>query len=322
MLKPLTRQLVYAHPNSELYYYDPLAPPSLRHADPILLIFAQINRPTILDLHPTRSFIRSLLNQGLEVFFLNWRYPSHLGSTLADYIFTDIHQAVESAAQYSANKKVHLCGICQGGYFCACYISIFGEKIASFIPIVTPIDFCVPQNRLFQICRYLNLEEMAAFSERIPGVFIRYLLDNIAPFHLSYKKFKAQKKYVQLQNTADQEIFQALNDWSEDYPDQNSGVFKEFIQTAVQQNSLVTGDLQIGSHRIKLSALTMPILNIYATQDHLCPVSSVTALSRYHNSHCYREHAFEGGHVGVFASETGIAVMPPVIRQWVKTRSD
>ena len=43
---------------------------------PLLIIYAQINRFHIMDIHPSRSVVKSLLSKGLDVYLLDWGYPS------------------------------------------------------------------------------------------------------------------------------------------------------------------------------------------------------------------------------------------------------
>jgi hypothetical protein len=46
-----------------------------RHAVPIVLVFALINRPDIFDLRPGNSFVQFLLEEGFDVFLLDWGVP-------------------------------------------------------------------------------------------------------------------------------------------------------------------------------------------------------------------------------------------------------
>src|SRR5947209_17357043 len=39
---------------------------------PILLVYALINRPYVLDLMPGNSFVEYLVNQGFDVYMLDW----------------------------------------------------------------------------------------------------------------------------------------------------------------------------------------------------------------------------------------------------------
>ena len=54
----------------------------------LLVIYAPINRFHILDLNPSKSVVRTLLNNGIDVYLLDWGYPDKKDNklTLKDYI--------------------------------------------------------------------------------------------------------------------------------------------------------------------------------------------------------------------------------------------
>ena len=43
---------------------------------PILIVYALINRSYVLDLQPDKSWIRSLLSQGFDVYLIDWKTPT------------------------------------------------------------------------------------------------------------------------------------------------------------------------------------------------------------------------------------------------------
>src|SRR5580693_1912983 len=66
------RSLVYQHDKVKLYHYHAKKKSRL---PPLLVVFATVNRPEILDLFPEHSFIGNLLENGLDVYLLDWGYP-------------------------------------------------------------------------------------------------------------------------------------------------------------------------------------------------------------------------------------------------------
>src|SRR5690349_6709607 len=45
---------------------------------PILIVYAMVNRYTILDLQPNRSLIRNLLDHGQDVYLVDWGYADRM----------------------------------------------------------------------------------------------------------------------------------------------------------------------------------------------------------------------------------------------------
>ena len=69
------KELVWTLNKAKLYRYEPVVPAEKRHPVPLLLVFALMNRPYILDLRPGHSFVEFMVNQGYD------RLPTRLGRT-------------------------------------------------------------------------------------------------------------------------------------------------------------------------------------------------------------------------------------------------
>ena len=65
----------------------------------------------------------------------------------------------------------------------------------------------------------------------------------------------------------------------------------------------------------------MPVLNIYATEDHLVPPGASVALKDYVGTKDYTELAFPGGHIGIYVSSRAHKEVPPSIGKWLDERS-
>src|SRR5579884_2889593 len=67
------RTFVWGRNKARLYRYTPVVPTA--HPVPVLLVYALINRPYILDLLPGASFVEYLLGRGFDVYLLDWGEP-------------------------------------------------------------------------------------------------------------------------------------------------------------------------------------------------------------------------------------------------------
>src|SRR3546814_12745285 len=65
------------------------------------------------------------------------------------------------------------------------------------------------------------------------------------------------------------ENFLRMERWIFDSPDQVGEAFREFIKWFYQGNGFVNGGVQIGGREVRLDNVGMPVLNIFAEQDHL-----------------------------------------------------
>ena len=76
----------------------------------------------------------------------------------------------------------------------------------------------------------------------------------------------------------------------------------------------------LGERRVDLAAVTMPVLNVYASQDHLVPPAASKALAGCCGSRDYTELSFRGGHIGLYVSARAQREVPPAIAGWLLTR--
>ncbi|MGA7289902.1 MAG: hypothetical protein WBX02_17490, partial [Terriglobales bacterium] len=69
------KELVWTLNKAKLYRYIPVVPKEQRHPTPLLLVFALMNRPYILDLRPGHSFVEFMVRSGYDLYLLDWGIP-------------------------------------------------------------------------------------------------------------------------------------------------------------------------------------------------------------------------------------------------------
>ena len=116
------------------------------------------------------------------------------------------------------------------------------------------------------------------------------------------------------------EDFLRMEKWIFDSPDQAGEAFRQFIKQFYQGNGFVNGDVRIGDEDVDLGFVDMPVLNIYAEQDHLVPPMASKALEGLIGSEDYTELSFRGGHIGIYVSSRAQKEVPDTIHQWLSKR--
>jgi polyhydroxyalkanoate synthase len=64
----------------------------------------------------------------------------------------------------------------------------------------------------------------------------------------------------------------------------------------------------------------MPVLNIFAEQDHLVPPGASKALRNVVGTKDYTELSFKGGHIGIYVSGRAQKEVPQTIHDWLLAR--
>jgi len=111
-----------------------------------------------------------------------------------------------------------------------------------------------------------------------------------------------------------------MEKWIFDSPDQAGEAYRQFMKDFYQANKLIKGQVEIGEKRVELDNIHIPILNIFAEQDHLVPPASSLALEQYVGSEDYTVRSFPVGHIGMYVSSKVQRELPPTIVDWLKVR--
>ena len=154
------KQLVYEEDKLKLYRYK--AETDKACGVPVLVVYALVNRPYMLDIQPDRSFIRNLLKLGLDVYIIDWGYPTQSDRYLSmdDYINGYIDNCVNAVRKSTKSEKVSLMGVCQGGTFSAIYSSLHPEKVQNLITLVAPFDFSTNDGLLFNWSKTMDVDAL------------------------------------------------------------------------------------------------------------------------------------------------------------------
>jgi len=317
------KEPVYRAERVTLYRYTPVVDKPRER--PLLISYALVNRPYMVDLQPGRSLVASLLERGVDVYLIDWGYPTRADRwlTLDDYINGYLDDCVEAALESSGAEAVDLLGICQGGTFSLCYSALHPEKVANLITMVTPVDFHAsdgPECGLLNAwAQYMDIDRMVDAMGNIPGDFMNFGFVMLKPFQLNVAKYAA---LIDIAGDEDKlRNFLRMEQWIFDSPDQAGEAYRQFLKDFYQQNKLVKGQVEIGGDRVDLSRIRMPVLNIYAEQDNLVPPACSRPLDRYVGTDDYTERSYPVGHIGMYVSGKVQKALPNLLVEWLDARS-
>src|SRR5680860_98779 len=287
---------------------------------PLIIVYALVNRPYMADLQQDRSLVRGILNAGQEVYLIDWGYPDRADRflTMDDYINGYIDRCVDVVRRRHGVEQVNVLGICQGGAFSLCYASMHADKVKNLITMVTPVDFQTPGGLLSRWVRDIDVDLLVDTMGNVSGDLMNWMFLSLKPFRLM------GQKYLDMVNKLDKEDqarnFLRMEKWIFDSPDQVGETFRQFVKDFYQNNRLIKGEVQLGAHKVSLKNVNMPVLNIYAQQDHLVPPPASIALKGYVGTDDYSELDFPGGHIGIYVSGRSQKTVPPAIGEWLDAR--
>ena len=312
------KEAVYKEDKMVLYRYK--GENAASNKTPLLIVYALVNRPYMTDLQENRSTIRGLLDAGQEVYLVDWGYPDEADRflTIDDYLNGYLDRCVDVIAKRHGVKKINLLGICQGGAFSLCYSSMHPEKVKNLVTMVTPVDFQTPDNMLSHWVQNIDIDLLVDTQGNIPGEMLNWTFLNLKPYQLMAQKYLGVVDLMD--NPKALKNFMRMEKWIFDSPDQAGETFRQFAKDFFQENKLMKGEVEIGDYTVDLANVTMPVLNVFAEQDHLVPPDASRAMKKYVGSKDYNELSFPGGHIGIYVSGKAQKMIPPAIGEWLDKR--
>lgn len=313
------KEEVYREDKLVLYRFKGEKPPTAKV--PILIVYALVNRPYMVDLQEDRSLVRNLLARGEDVYLIDWGYPdrSDRWLTLDDYINGYIDRCVRTVADRHGLDAVNLLGICQGGAFSVCYSALHPERVRNLVTMVTPVDFHTADNMLGHWARGMDVDLFVDTLGNVPADLMNFCYLMLKPYRLNFQKYVGLVDI--LDDKAELENFLRMEMWIFDSPDLAGEAYRQFAKDFYQGNKLVRGGLQIGGRPVDPLNITMPVLNIYAEQDHLVPPDASRPLGGIVGTDDYSELAFRGGHIGIYVSGRAQREVPQAIHDWLAARN-
>jgi len=323
-------ELIFSEDKMKLIHYIPIV--EKPHLVPILIVYALVNRYYILDLQPDKSVIKKLLEEGFDVYVIDWGYPSGADRylTLDDYVNGYINNAVDKIRERSGLDKITLLGVCQGGTFSVMYAAMHPEKVKNLVTLVTPVNFDTDKGLLHLWAKSLDVDKIVDYYGIVPGNFLNsgFLLTD--PFRLMIDKYvglferiecKPGDKEGELQNEETVKNFLRMEKWIFDSPDQAGETFRQFMKDCYQKNLLIKNEMILDGKKINLKNITMPLLNVMAETDHLVPNAASIPLNDAVSSADKQMLVFPTGHIGIFVGSKSQKEVCPKIAAWLKPRS-
>lgn len=319
------KETVWTLNKTKLYRYNPVKPPEERYPVPLLLVYALINKPFIFDLAPGRSFIEFMVNEGFDVYLLDWGAPGleDKNTSFDDYVTEYLHRSVRKVQRISGSKEISMLGYCLGATIAVTYAAIYPEvALRNLILLTAPIDFSEqPEGSMAMWLDEgrLDVDKLVDTYGNVPGELIRYWAKMLKPV----ENFAGA--YVNLLKMMDDEGavrgWQAINRWVEDVIPFAGEAFRQFVEVYLRRNSLIKGEHTIDGKVVDLVNIQAALLNVVAKYDHLVAQSQSMSIMELVSSHDKQLMVIPSTHVGIMASSSARYKLWPELVNWLSERS-
>lgn len=288
---------------------------------PILVVYALINKSYVLDLQPDKSWVRSLLSQGFDVYLIDWKTPTAADKYISfdDYVNSCIDDCVEIVLKKNKVEKLTLHGYCMGATMSIMYTTLHQEKVRNLAVIAPVVDTEKDTTVIGNLAKHMDVEKMVDVIGNLPPEQLYACYSALKPFKQGINKY-----FNLVQNIDNDQFvgnFLRIEKWLYDTPSIAGETFKQWISDIYQKNLLVKNELKLGNELIDLSKIMVPLLNIVADEDHLVSPQCSAPINDMVSSPDKRLMRFHTGHVGLIASIYSQNNVLPKVGQWLKARS-
>ncbi|WP_152040428.1 class III poly(R)-hydroxyalkanoic acid synthase subunit PhaC [Salinigranum salinum] len=319
-------EVVYEENKLKLLRYDAEAAgvePEETHDVPILIVYALINRPYILDLQPDRSVVRRLLEAGFDVYLIDWGEPSMLDEslTLDDYVNRYIDNCVDEVAARAGVDAINVLGYCMGGTMSVMYAALHPDKVRNLGLMAAGLCFAGTGGILEEWGdeEYYSPRDVTDAFGNVPAEFLDVgfaLMDPVNNYVTKYTTL-----YDNLDNEDFVENFARMERWLSDGIDLAGSTYVQFLEDVYQRNDLYENELELDGKHVDLDEITMPVLQVIGEYDHLIPPEA----SRPFNDAIPSDDATimeaSTGHIGLSVSSKSHANLWPDVAAWFAERS-
>ncbi|MFQ6025644.1 MAG: class III poly(R)-hydroxyalkanoic acid synthase subunit PhaC [Nitrosopumilaceae archaeon] len=318
-LEMTPHDVAYAEDKIRLLHYKPLTQKQSR--TPLVIVYAIINRYHILDIQPQKSWVRNLLEQGFDIYMVDWGTPSNVDKYLDfdDYVNGYLNNCVNFVRDEAGVEKVSLQGYCTGGTISTIYASLHPEKIQNIIATAPVIDGWRDTTVVSNLAKHMDVDKMVDTIGNMPPEFMYYCFSILKPFEQGVEKYINFFKNIDNKKFVDS--FLRVEKWVNDTPPVPGELFRQWIKDVYQDNLLVRDKMYVGGQLVSLKKITMPIFTQVAVGDHLVSPECSMPLHYAVASEDKTLRVYPTGHVGMIASSFSQKKVLPELGQWLSEKS-
>ena len=315
------KEVVWTKNKAKLYRYEPQKPK--KYPVPILIVYALINRPYVLDLIPNNSLIEYLVGEGFDVYLLDWGIPGDEDRDLSfeHYVLDYLPRAAKKVMRISGSEEFTLFGYCMGGTMSAMYASLFPEGLKNLVLLATPVGFASEEARgLFKPLtseRFLDPDPVVEAFGNVPATDLfgsgRRLAGAAAE--------RPEVEPAQLAREAFTDAFLAASEWVDDGVPFPGEAFRSWVLDFYRHDRLARGELALRGRHVELQDVRVPLLSVAGEEDLICPLPQAESAMNLLGSRDKEFLALAAGHVGLMAGPVAKRKLWPHLADWLAQRS-
>ena len=312
--------VVYNDDGVNLYRYNPIT--EKQYETPLVIVYALINKPYILDLTPERSVVRRFLQAGFDVYLIDWGEADLVQQfSLDEYVDGFLYDFIEEVKAQTNSDKVNILGYCMGGGMAAMYSALYPENVRNLILLAATLYFDKKEvGGMVKLSdkRFFDPKEIIDVYGYVPAWFLAERFKYLRPVENYITKYI--NMFLNAENKKLLEDFMRMEKWIHDGVNVAPMAYYRYVKEMYQNNALTNGRLFINGRRVDPKRITMPVAAVVGEKDHLAPPPNTIRFLDYIGSKDKKIFRTPGGHVGTAISRKALAVWDEVAK-WLGERS-
>ncbi|MDC5645230.1 alpha/beta fold hydrolase [Acinetobacter baumannii] len=328
--------VIYKHEIISLRHYRIETEASAhKHRVPLVIVPPLAVNMLIYDLFPTRSLIRYFLDQGFEVYLIDWGVPTRNQAkyNFGTYVKVFMPEMLKQVRIHSRQQQLSLHGWSLGGALSLCYTALFKDKdIKNLMILASPIDTHKAgymgklYGSLTKPAQWVRKHTPFRIRQHVPSeVFHIHGWQNTLGFKLT-DPVGNLKTYWQLLKNLDNREFIVDHATSSSFIDNMlaypGGVMRDIILRFWIDNELSTGVIKFGELTAYLKDIDCSVLAVGGDTDIIVTADAVKPLMDLISSQDKTFKTVPGGHMGVVSGSQAPTSVWPEMSDWLSTRSD
>ncbi len=315
-------EVVHQDGRVKLLHYHSDQPPKFKQ--PLLFVFALVNRPYILDLMPGKSVVEHFVKAGFDTYLIDWGKPTHAdrNESLDTYVNRYMPRIFQHLEHRCEIDQINILGYCMGGTMSSMFTALYPQHVRNLILLAAGIDFSTRDGLLNIWCDEKNFD-IDGFVDAFGNCPAEYLqwsflmlnpIQNLLQKPINFMEKIEDDKFV--------DNFLTMETWLNDNIPVPGEVYREFVKYLYQQNQLSRGELTIRGKRVDLKNITCPVLNLMAKRDDLVPCAQTEPFNDLVGSTDRKAIKLDAGHIGLAVGSRAQRELWPEAVSWLAKRTD
>jgi polyhydroxyalkanoate synthase len=249
--------------------------------EPVLIVPAWIMKYYILDLSPSNSLVKYLVDQGHTVFCISWKNPTaeECDVTMDDYVNLGLRAAVDAATSIVPDRKVHVLGYCLGGTMATIGAAAMArdsdDRLASLTLLAAQTDFTEPG----ELGLFIDESQVSLLEAQMRQTGYLTSGQMAGAFHLLRSNDLLWSRVINHYLLGEPAPVNDLMAWNADATRLPARMHSEYLRQLFLHDDLAQNRYRVDGRPISLADLKIPVFLLGTLTDHVAPWRSVYKLN-------------------------------------------